>query len=239
MLFSLEAILVADANPERRERLVAALLSEGFLADVVRAELDALDCFDVLRHQLVMIGDGGSGMAACASLRARSDVPIIVVTSGNDEAEVIAAFDSGADDCVTGTVRSRELVARVRAALRRSRSPVGAGWGRRNAGGDSLDPDVTEIGDVRLDAAGFEVTVRGRRVEFPLKEFEVLALLMANAGRTLTRRVLINRVWGTEPASGSKTLDAHVRRVRTKIEDDPSAPTRIVTIRGLGYRYNK
>jgi two-component system response regulator RegX3 len=152
---------------------------------------------------------------------------VIVLCAADDESEVVAAFDSGADDCITKPARQREVVARVRASLRRAPQIMAA--------------PIThlEVGDVTLDPAAFEVWVRGARVAFPLKEFELLALLMANAGRTLTRSILGDRIWGTQGSQASKTLDSHIRRIRAKIEDDPAAPTRVVTVRGLGYRFNQ
>lgn len=234
-------ILLADDDVRRRDALATALAGEGFEVDLVDSDHEAVERFAKERHDLVMIGSAlptHGGPRLSRTLRGRSDVPIIMVTATRDETDVVAAFEGGADDCITEPLRTREVVARVRAALRRAPQdpdPWSVGSRASGAGG----PGRFEIDGVRLDAGSFEVTVRGERVEFPLKEFEVLALLMANAGRTLTRRVLIDRVWDVEPAAGSKTLDAHIRRIRAKVEDDPSIPTRIVTIRGLGYRYNR
>jgi two-component system response regulator RegX3 len=164
----------------------------------------------------------------CRELRSRSQVPIIMVTARTAEIDAVVGLEVGADDYVTKPFRLRELVARVRAALRRGRSddatPVSYG-------------DVIEVGDVRLDAGRHEVAVRGERVALPLKEFELLELLLANAGRVLTRDVLIDRVWGPNYYGDTKTLDVHVKRLRSKVEEDPAAPERIVTVRGVGYRY--
>ena len=153
-----------------------------------------------------------------------------MVTARNAEIDAVVGLEVGADDYVTKPFRLRELVARVRAALRR----VPRRRGRRRAAGE-----VLEIGDVRLDAARHEVAVRGERVALPLKEFELLELLLANAGRVLTRDVLIDRVWGPNYFGDTKTLDVHVKRLRAKVEDDPGKPERIVTVRGVGYRYEK
>ncbi|HEV8205380.1 MAG TPA: response regulator transcription factor, partial [Acidimicrobiia bacterium] len=161
---------------------------------------------------------------------ARSRVPIIMVTARNSEIDAVVGLEVGADDYVTKPFRLRELIARVRAALRRV--PVD----------DDVDPDrpeVVEIGEVRLDAGRHEVFVRGDAVPLPLKEFELLELLLANAGRVLTRDVLIDRIWGPNYFGDTKTLDVHVKRLRAKVEEDPSSPTRVVTIRGVGYRYEK
>ena len=134
----------------------------------------------------------------------------------------------GADDYVSKPYRLRELVARMRAALRRVPQ-----------GGEPLSDDVLEVGDVRLDVERHEVVIRGQEVSLPLKEFELLGLLLANAGRVLPRETLISRVWGADYVGDTKTLDVHVKRLRSKVEDDPSAPRRIVTIRGLGYKYEQ
>jgi two-component system response regulator RegX3 len=157
-------------------------------------------------------------------------VPIIMVTARNAEIDAVVGLEVGADDYVTKPFRLRELVARVRASLRR---------GRGDDAGVSQPDEVLEIGDVRLDAARHEVAVRGERVALPLKEFELLELLLANAGRVLTRDVLIDRVWGPNYYGDTKTLDVHVKRLRAKVEDDPGKPERIVTVRGVGYRYEK
>jgi two-component system response regulator RegX3 len=171
-----------------------------------------------------------SGVDVCRQIRTRSRVPIIMVTARNAEIDAVVGLELGADDYVTKPFRLRELVARVRAALRRaSVDDVGIdGHG-----------DVLEIGDVRLDAARHEVSVRGDPVALPLKEFELLELLLANAGRVLTRDVLIDRVWGPDYFGDTKTLDVHVKRLRSKVEENPAQPTRIVTVRGVGYRYER
>jgi len=171
-----------------------------------------------------------SGIDVCRELRTRSQVPIIMVTARNAEIDAVVGLEVGADDYVTKPFRLRELIARVRAALRRV--PVG-----HESGG--APHDVLEIGDVRLDVARHEVAVRGDLVALPLKEFELLELLLANAGRVLTRDVLIDRIWGPNYFGDTKTLDVHVKRLRTKVEEDPGHPTHIVTVRGVGYRFEK
>jgi len=171
-----------------------------------------------------------SGIDVCRELRARSRVPIIMVTARNAEIDAVVGLEVGADDYVTKPLRLRELIARVRAALRRG--PVVDDEG-------DVTLDVVEVGDVRIDAGRHEVYVRGMPVALPLKEFELLELLMANAGRVLTRDVLIDRVWGPNYFGDTKTLDVHVKRLRSKIEIDPANPSRIVTVRGVGYRYER
>jgi two-component system response regulator RegX3 len=159
------------------------------------------------------------------ALRGRSEVPVIVLAAVNDEDGVVTALEAGADDVVALPARARELVARVRAAIRRGPVPED-------------EETVIEVGDVRLDPTGYVVTLDGARVDLTRKEFELLRLLMTNAGQTVPRRVLIERVWGWESTEG-KTLDTHIRRIRSKIEADPSSPARIVTVRKVGYRLNR
>ena len=152
-----------------------------------------------------------------------------MVTARNAEIDAVVGLEVGADDYVTKPFRLRELIARVRAALRRVPVPDDG----------AATPDVLEVGDVRLDAGRHEVFVRGVPVALPLKEFELLELLIANAGRVLTRDVLIDRIWGPNYFGDTKTLDVHVKRLRSKIEVDPANPSRIVTVRGVGYRYER
>ncbi len=151
-----------------------------------------------------------------------------MVTAKGSEIDTVVGLEVGADDYVTKPYRMRELVARMRAVLRRRPSDSANGFGS----GDAL-----EVGDVRLDPERHEVTIRDQSVQLPLKEFELLELLLANAGRVLPRDTLIDRVWGTDYVGDTKTLDVHVKRLRAKVEDDPSTPKRIITIRGLGYKY--
>ncbi|MEZ5297449.1 MAG: response regulator transcription factor [Ilumatobacteraceae bacterium] len=171
----------------------------------------------------------------CRQLRQTSSVPIIMVTAKSSEIDTVVGLEVGADDYVTKPYRIRELVARIRAQLRRNAMESGTGEIDR--------PDATEAairaGEVALDPDEHRVTVDGAEVNLPLKEFEVLHLLLANAGRVLTRETLIDRVWGTDYVGDTKTLDVHIKRLRSKIEPDPGAPTRIVTIRGLGYKYER
>jgi two-component system response regulator RegX3 len=170
-----------------------------------------------------------SGIDVCRELRSRSKVPIIMVTAKGAEIDTVVGLEVGADDYVTKPYRLRELVARMRAVLRRA-----AG----DAAGE-LGPAAIEVGDVVLDPDEHTVSVAGEGVALPLKEFELLHVLLANAGRVLPRETLIDRVWGNDYVGDTKTLDVHVKRLRSKIEPDPSTPSRIVTIRGLGYKYEK
>jgi two-component system response regulator RegX3 len=226
-------VLVVDDEQSYRDALRVALEREGFRVEVAADGAEAIERFDATRPALVLLDvmlPRISGIDVCRDLRTRSQVPIIMVTARNAEIDAVVGLEVGADDYVTKPFRLRELVARVRAALRR---------GRGEEPGATDYGEVLEIGDVRLDAARHEVLVRGERVALPLKEFELLELLLANAGRVLTRDTLIDRVWGPNYYGDTKTLDVHVKRLRAKVEEDPAHPTRIVTVRGVGYRYEK
>ena len=225
-------ILVVDDEPSYRDALAVALQREGFLVETAADGPEALARFDAARPALVLLDvmlPRISGIDVCRELRARSRVPIIMVTAKNSEIDAVVGLEVGADDYVTKPFRLRELIARVRAALRRIPTV--------DESADELE--IIEIGEVRLDAARHEVFVRGQPVALPLKEFELLELLMTNAGRVLTRDVLIDRVWGPNYFGDTKTLDVHVKRLRSKIKLDPANPSRIVTVRGVGYRYER
>ena len=186
--------------------------------------------FDSVKPDLILLDvwlPRMSGIDVCRELRTRSRVPIIMVTAKSSEIDTVVGLEVGADDYVTKPYRLRELVARMRAVLRRS--PLSE---QEPASGE-----VLEVGDLRLDPERHEVHLRTSLIPLPLKEFELLELLMGNAGRVLTRETLIDRVWGPHYVGDTKTLDVHVKRLRSKIEDDPSRPQRITTIRGLGYKY--
>jgi two-component system, OmpR family, response regulator RegX3 len=226
-------ILVVDDEQSYRDALSVALQREGFSVDTAADGVEALQRFDAARPALVLLDvmlPKVSGIDVCREIRSRSRVPIIMVTARNAEIDAVVGLEVGADDYVSKPFRLRELIARVRAALRRV--PV--------APEDIVDhEDLIEVGDVRIDAARHEVYVRGDAVALPLKEFELLELLVANAGRVLTRDVLIDRVWGPNYFGDTKTLDVHIKRLRAKVETDPGAPSRIVTVRGVGYRYER
>jgi two-component system, OmpR family, response regulator RegX3 len=226
-------ILVVDDEESYRDALSVALEREGFRVALAADGQEALDQFEETRPGLVLLDvmlPRISGVDVCREIRTRSRVPIIMVTARSAEIDAVVGLEVGADDYVSKPFRLRELIARVRAALRRSLEEQAL---------DTVTQDVLEVGDVRLDAARHEVFVRGEPVPLPLKEFELLELLLANAGRVLTRDVLIDRIWGPNYFGDTKTLDVHVKRLRAKVEDDPSHPTRVVTIRGVGYRYEK
>lgn len=224
-------VLLVEDEDSFVDALVLGLRREGFLVKVAHDGAQALQMFEAVRPDLVLLDvmlPKLSGIDVCRDIRSRSSVPIIMVTAKGTEIDTVVGLEVGADDYVTKPYRLRELVARMRAALRRAPRP-----------GES-DPEAgeaLEVGGVRLDPARHEVTVRGREVRLPLKEFELLELLLANAGRVLTRDTLIDRVWGLDYVGDTKTLDVHIKRLRTRIEEDPASPSLITTIRGLGYRF--
>jgi two-component system, OmpR family, response regulator RegX3 len=224
-------ILVVEDEDSFVDALTVGLRREGFRVQVARDGAAALDMFDAVRPDLVLLDvmlPKISGIDVCREIRSKSRVPIIMVTAKGSEIDTVVGLEVGADDYVTKPYRLRELVARIRAVLRRT----------PNDGPPAvLSGEAVEIGDVSLDPERHEVRIRGEQTQLPLKEFELLGLLLENAGRVLTRETLIDRVWGPDYVGDTKTLDVHIKRLRSKVETDPSHPTRIVTIRGLGYKY--
>jgi len=223
-------VLVVEDEDSFVEALSIGLRREGFRVQIARDGAQALDLFDAVNPDLVLLDvmlPRVSGIDVCRQLRKRSQVPIIMVTAKGAEIDTVVGLEVGADDYVTKPYRLRELVARMRAVLRRSPRDR-----QQDASGEAL-----EVGDVALDPERHEVVIRGTTVQLPLKEFELLELLLDNAGRVLTRETLIDRVWGSDYVGDTKTLDVHIKRLRSKVEDDPSNPSRIVTIRGLGYKF--
>jgi len=223
-------ILVVEDEDSFVDALTIGLKREGFRVQVARDGAEALAMFDAVRPDLVLLDvmlPRVSGIDVCRELRGRSRVPIIMVTAKGSEIDTVVGLEVGADDYVTKPYRLRELVARIRAVLRRTPADDGV----------VLSGDAMSVGDVSLDPERHEVVIRGEQISLPLKEFELLGLLLENAGRVLTRETLIDRVWGADYVGDTKTLDVHVKRLRGKVETDPSNPTRIVTIRGLGYKY--
>jgi two-component system, OmpR family, response regulator RegX3 len=224
------SVLVVEDEESFVEALLVGLKREGFVVHVARDGAEALDSFDDVKPDLILLDvmlPKVSGLDVCREIRARSKVPIIMVTAKGAEIDTVVGLEVGADDYVTKPFRLKELVARMRAVLRRAPNPKA----------DAVSDEAFEVGEVRLDPVRHEVHVRGEPVSLPLKEFELLELLLANAGRVLTRDVLIDRVWGPNYVGDTKTLDVHVKRLRSKLEPDPSSPSLIVTIRGLGYKY--
>ena len=231
MTVSTPTVLVVEDEEAFIEALTVGLRREGFEIEVARDGAEALDLFDVVRPDLVLLDvmlPTVSGLDVCRELRQRSDVPIIMVTAKTAEIDTVVGLEVGADDYVTKPYRLRELVARMRAVLRR----------QPRSGESPVEPtDVLRHDGIELDSDSHEVRVHGELVSLPLKEFELLSLLMENAGRVLPRATLIDRVWGSDYVGDTKTLDVHIKRLRSKVEDDPSRPARIVTIRGLGYKF--
>lgn len=226
-------VLLVEDEESFVDALEIGLPREGFEVHVARDGVEALDRFDEIAPDLVLLDvmlPSISGIDVCRELRRRTTTPIIMVTARGSEIDTVVGLEVGADDYVAKPYRLRELVARMRAVLRRA------------SDSGELPPDVGEsllrIGEVAVDPERHEVTVRGQAVALPLKEFELLEILMRNAGRVLTRSVLIDRVWGSDYVGDTKTLDVHIKRLRAKIEVDPATPTRIVTIRGLGYKFS-
>ena len=221
-------ILIVEDEPSLSDPLSFLLQKEGYETEIAGDGRGALTVFDRAGADLVLLDlmlPGLSGTEVCKELRARSSVPIIMLTAKDSEVDIVVGLELGADDYVTKPYSSRELLARIRAVLRR-RLELEAG-----------DDGVVEVGAVRMDVERHSVAVDGREVNMPLKEFELLELLLRNAGRVLTRGQLIDRVWGSDYFGDTKTLDVHIKRIRSKIEQNPSEPDRLVTVRGLGYRF--
>ncbi len=222
-------ILLVEDEESYRDPLTYQLTREGFEVSAVGTGPAALEEFDRSGADLVLLDlmlPGLSGTEVCRQLRARSDVAVIMLTAKDTEIDTVVGLELGADDYVTKPYSFRELLARIRAVLRRRGAATMAGE----------DDAVIEVGRVRMDVERHLVLVDGRPVAFPLKEFELLELLLRNAGRVLTRGQLIDRVWGSDYVGDTKTLDVHVKRIRAKIEPDPAHPVQLVTVRGLGYR---
>ena len=229
-----KTILLVEDEESFVDALTVGLQREGFRVHVARDGADAMSRFDEVRPDLVLLDvmlPKMSGIDVCRDIRARSKVPIIMVTAKSSEIDTVVGLEVGADDYVAKPYRLRELVARIRAVLRRHAAdaePV-----------HRQSSDAIVVGDVALDPDRHEVVIRGQSVALPLKEFELLELLLENAGRAMKRETLIDQVWGGDYYGDTKTLDVHIKRLRTKVEPDPATPTHIVTIRGFGYKYVK
>ncbi|MFC6080215.1 response regulator [Sphaerisporangium aureirubrum] len=222
-------VLVVEDEESFSDALSYMLRKEGFEVAVATTGPEALDTFDRNGADLVLLDlmlPGLPGTEVCRSLRQRSKVPVIMLTAKDSEIDKVVGLELGADDYVTKPFSSRELVARIRAVL------------RRQGDLEEIDSAVLTAGPVRMDVDRHIVAVRGRPVQLPLKEFELLEVLLRNAGRVLTRGQLIDRVWGADYVGDTKTLDVHVKRLRAKVESDPSNPRCILTVRGLGYKFD-
>ena len=225
-------VLVVEDEESFIEALKVGLKREGFRVEVARDGLQALEMFDLVKPDVVLLDvmlPKLSGIDVCRQLRKKTMTPIIMVTAKGAEIDTVVGLEVGADDYVTKPYRLRELTARMRAVMRRVPTSQGG----------ELSGSSIEVGDVAIDPEEHDVIIRGESHKLPLKEFELLHLLLANAGRVLPRETLIDRVWGIDYVGDTKTLDVHIKRLRSKIEDDPAMPTRIITIRGLGYKYEK
>ena len=222
-------VLVVEDEESFSDALSYMLRKEGFEVSVAPTGTSALTQFDRTGADIVLLDlmlPEMSGTEVCRQLRQRSAVPIIMVTARDSEIDKVVGLEIGADDYVTKPYSPRELVARIRAVLR-----------RQGAEAAEVTTPTLAAGPVRMDVERHVVTVDGGSVQLPLKEFELLELLLRNAGRVLTRGQLIDRVWGADYVGDTKTLDVHVKRLRSKVEPEPSAPRYIVTVRGLGYKF--
>jgi two-component system response regulator RegX3 len=216
------------------EALDIGLQREGFRVEVARDGAEALLNFESVKPDIILLDvmlPKVSGTDVCREIRKKSQVPIIMVSAKGSEIDTVVGLEVGADDYIVKPYRLRELVARIRAALRRS--------SLTDSEIDEVGVGTVRVGDVQIDPEQHMVTVRGTVTKLPLKEFELLYVLMANAGRVMTRENLIDRVWGSDYYGDTKTLDVHIKRLRSKIEVDPANPVNVVTIRGLGYKYEK
>jgi two-component system, OmpR family, response regulator RegX3 len=225
----LARVLVVEDEESFSDALSYMLRKEGFEVSVAATGTSALTQFDRTGADIVLLDlmlPEMSGTEVCRQLRQRSAVPIIMVTARDSEIDKVVGLEIGADDYVTKPYSPRELVARIRAVLR-----------RQGAEAPEVTTPTLAAGPVRMDVERHVVTVDGSSVQLPLKEFELLELLLRNAGRVLTRGQLIDRVWGADYVGDTKTLDVHVKRLRSKVEPEPSAPRYIVTVRGLGYKF--
>lgn len=234
-----QLVLVVEDEEAFIDALTVGLSKEGFRVEVARDGAEGVARFDELSPDLVLLDlmlPRVSGVDVCREIRTRSQVPIIMVTAKSAEVDTVVGLEVGADDYVTKPYRMRELVARMRAVLRRSEQLEAAA--EEDTEGDRAAEAIV-VGDVSIDPSRHEVIIRGEPVQLPLKEFELLRYLMENAGLVLSRDALIDRIWGHDYVGDTKTLDVHVKRLRSKVEEEPSSPTRIVTIRGLGYKFER
>lgn len=220
-------ILIIEDEESYRDALAFMLQKEGFDVAAAADGVEGLAEFDKHGADLVLLDlmmPGMPGLEVCKQLRAQSNVAIVMVTARDSEVDKVVGLELGADDYVTKPFSHRELVARIRAVLRRGQE-------------QELVPDVVEAGGVRIDVERHQVYVDGKEVRFALREFDLLELLLRNPGRVLTRGQLIDRIWGSDYVGDTKTLDVHIKRLRSKIEHNPSKPERLITVRGLGYKY--
>jgi two-component system response regulator RegX3 len=222
-------VLVVEDEPSLVEALEFGLAEEGFEVVAANDGESSLTLFDRERPDIVLLDlmlPELSGTEVCKRIRTRSTTPIIMLTARDSEVDKVVGLEVGADDYVTKPFSMRELIARVKAVLRRTGEDHG-----------DTDTKAVEVSGVRVDPERYEVSVRGQTVELPPKEFALLELLIRNAGRVLTREVLIDRIWGVDYVGDTKTLDVHIKRLRGRIEQDPHEPQLIQTVRGVGYKF--
>ncbi|HVD53124.1 MAG TPA: response regulator transcription factor [Propionibacteriaceae bacterium] len=220
-------VLVVEDEESYREALSYMLSKEGFEVIEARDGASGIAEFDRRGADIVLLDlmmPGLPGTEVFRQLRLRGSIPVIMLTARDTEVDKVVGLELGADDYVTKPFSHRELVARMRAVLRRGQDT-------------ELLPDLLEAAGVRMDVARHEVSVNGERIKLALKEFELLEMLLRNAGRVMTRGQLIDRIWGSDYVGDTKTLDVHIKRLRTKIEPDPANPQYLITVRGLGYKF--
>ena len=228
------SVLIVEDEAALAEPLAFLLKKEGFEVRTAGDGPTALAEFEANHVDIVLLDlmlPGMSGTEVCKNIRLRSNVPVIMVTARDSEIDKVVGLEIGADDYVTKPYSSRELIARIRAVLRRGGEP--------EFEEEELEEDVLRGGRVVMDVERHVVTVDGDPVSMPLKEFDLLEYLLRNSGRVLTRGQLIDRVWGADYVGDTKTLDVHIKRLRSKIEVNPSAPQHLVTVRGLGYKFEE
>lgn len=228
-------LLVEDEAPIAQP-LAFLLEQQGFEVRTVEDGGEALQVFEQFHPNLILLDlmlPGLSGTEVCRRIRSQSQVPIIMLTAKSSEIDKVVGLELGADDYVTKPYLARELLARINSVLRRSETTLMASTPET-----VVEADIIEASGIVLDTSRHTVSVRGQEVEMPLKEFDLLEYLMRNAGHVLTRGQLLDRVWGADYYGDTKTLDVHIKRLRSRIEEDPSAPKLIKTIRGVGYRFN-
>lgn len=224
-------ILIVEDEESLSEAIAFLLSKEGFEVEIAANGPSAIEKFDLHGADLILLDlmlPGLSGTEVCRQIRSKSAVPIIMLTAKDSEIDKVVGLELGADDYVTKPYSSRELIARIRAVLRRG-----------EMSDSSVEVGVLTVGPVRLDIDRHIITVNGLPISLPLKEFELLEFLMRNAGRVLTRIQLIDRVWGSDYVGDTKTLDVHIKRLRAKIEKDPANPEYIQTVRGMGYKMER
>jgi two-component system response regulator RegX3 len=221
-------VLVVEDEQNLREPLVIQLQREGYQTVEAEDGIKALAMFESEKPDLILLDlmlPGKSGSEVCRAIRVTSNVPIIMLTAKDTEIDKVVGLEIGADDYVTKPYSTRELLARMKSVLRRTVEPT------------VVIGNVLEAGPVSMDLERHQVFVNGEKVAMPLKEFELLELLLENVNRVLTRGQIIDRVWGSNYYGDTKTLDVHVKRIRSKIEDDPARPAHLLTVRGLGYKF--